>query len=79
MTLHAFRLRLESGDTNYDKGEWGGYGCFAPIAQERMGEMLLITDVKRPARKSKKPKAEVKQPIVHVESITQSLWNEVSA
>ena len=79
MTLRAFRLRLEAGDTDYDKDDWGGCGCFAPIAQERMGDLLLLTDVKRTSRKSKpKPKAEKKQLIPHVESVTRSLWNEVS-
>ncbi|HVB20581.1 MAG TPA: hypothetical protein VNG51_01365 [Ktedonobacteraceae bacterium] len=63
MTLRAFRLRLESGDTDYDKNDWGGCGCFAPIAQERMGGMLLITDVKRPPRKvrSKHKRRELEQ------------------
>jgi len=78
MTLRAFRLRLESGDTDYDKDDWGGCGCFAPIAQERMGHMLLITDVKRPAQKSKPKSIEKKQSIAHIETVTPSLW-EVSA
>jgi hypothetical protein len=41
MTLRAFRDRLEAGDTNYDKDDWGGCGCFAPIAQTRMDDLLL--------------------------------------
>lgn len=47
MTLKAFRERLERGDTNYDKDDWGGCGCFAPTAQLRMDDLLLQTDVKR--------------------------------
>jgi len=79
MTLRAFRLRLEAGDTDYDKDDWGGCGCFAPIAQERMVEMLLTIDVKRPPRKSKQKPKEEKQQKSHVESVAQSLWEEVSA
>jgi hypothetical protein len=45
MTLRAFRLRLEAGDTDYDKSDWGGCGCFAPVAQLRMEELLLTSDV----------------------------------
>lgn len=44
MTLHTFRLRLEAGEA-YDTDEWGGCGCFAPVAQSRMDEMLLTTAV----------------------------------
>lgn len=40
MTLRAFRLRLEAGDTDYDKDDWGGCGCFAPVAQLRMDEFV---------------------------------------
>jgi len=47
MTLRAFRERLEAGDTNYDKDDWGGCGCFAPVAQTRMDDLLLAVDVKR--------------------------------
>lgn len=28
MTLKTFRERLESGDTQWDKDDWGGCGCF---------------------------------------------------
>jgi 3'-phosphoadenosine 5'-phosphosulfate sulfotransferase (PAPS reductase)/FAD synthetase len=28
VTLKEFRERLESGDTQYDKDDWGGCGCF---------------------------------------------------
>jgi hypothetical protein len=28
MTLKTFRERLEVGDTQYDKDDWGGCGCF---------------------------------------------------
>jgi hypothetical protein len=45
LTLRAFRLRLAAGDTNYDKDDWGGCGCFAPVAQLRMDELLLTSDV----------------------------------
>ena len=81
MTLRAFRLRLESGDTDYDKNDWGGCGCFAPIAQARMDEMHLITDVKRPLRKSKhkhkeRGNTQLKPPL---EGVAPSLWEEVQA
>ncbi len=33
LSLHDFRVRLEAGDTNYDKNDWGGCGCFAPTSQ----------------------------------------------
>lgn len=46
MTLKAFPERLEAGDTNYDKSDWGGCGCFAPIKQMRMDDLLLATDIK---------------------------------
>jgi 3'-phosphoadenosine 5'-phosphosulfate sulfotransferase (PAPS reductase)/FAD synthetase len=45
MTLRAFRERLEANDTDYDKDDWGGCGCFAPVAQLRMDELLLTSDV----------------------------------
>src|SRR6266487_3525875 len=81
MTLRAFRLRLESGHTDYDKNDWGGCGCFAPIAQARMDEMHLITDVKRPLRKSKHKHKErgttqLKPPL---EGVAPSLWEEAKA
>jgi hypothetical protein len=78
MTLRAFRLRLASGDTDYDKDDWGGCGCFAPIAQERMSELILMTDVKRPLRKSKQKarNVEQKQSTPSVEIATQPLWKE---
>ena len=45
MTLRAFRLRLEAGDTNYDKDDWGGCGCFAPVVQLRMDDLLIETEL----------------------------------
>lgn len=47
MTLQAFRGRLQRGDTDYDKDDWGGCGCFAPMAQLRMDDLLLDADVAR--------------------------------
>lgn len=47
MTLRAFRERLEQDDTNYDKDDWGGCGCFAPVSQLRMEDLLLAADVRR--------------------------------
>lgn len=44
LTLAEFRGRLERGEA-YDKDEWGGCGCFAPVQQGRMDEMLLVTSV----------------------------------
>jgi hypothetical protein len=52
MTLRVFRERLEADDTNYDKDDWGGCGCFAPVVQTRMDDLLLATDVKRKSRRS---------------------------
>jgi len=83
MTLKAFRERLERGDTDYDRNDWGGCGCFAPIAQKRMEDMLLITDVKRISR-SRQSKHRQKQPEdstsrLPVEIVTQSLWEGESA
>ena len=46
LSLHDFRLRLEAGNTNYDKDDWGGCGCFAPIAQLRMDDLVLASDVR---------------------------------
>lgn len=40
LTLYEFADRLERGDA-YDRDEWGGCGCFAPIRQERMDDLLL--------------------------------------
>ena len=36
----AFRQRLERGEA-YDTQEWGGCGCFAPVAQSRMDDLLM--------------------------------------
>lgn len=40
LTLRAFRERLEAGGA-YDATDWGGCGCFAPVAQGRFDEILL--------------------------------------
>lgn len=40
LTLRAFREQIERGE-RYDKTEWGGCGCFAPVRQERMDSLLL--------------------------------------
>lgn len=40
LTLGAFRERLERGEA-YDTQEWGGCGCFAPVAQSRMDDLLM--------------------------------------
>ena len=45
LSLTEFRERLERGE-GYDRDEWGGCGCFAPVVQERMDILLLETDVK---------------------------------
>lgn len=45
VTLQMFRQELEAGETNYDKSDWGGCGCFAPVAQLRMDDLLLDTDI----------------------------------
>jgi len=42
LTLAAFRERLERGD-DYDADAWGGCGCFAPVVQERMDDLLMQT------------------------------------
>lgn len=43
LSLAEFRERLERGEA-YDRDEWGGCGCFAPIVQERFED--LLTEVK---------------------------------
>ena len=40
MTLYEFAERLERGES-YDADDWGGCGCFAPIQQTRMDDLLL--------------------------------------
>lgn len=45
VTLQMFRQELESGNTNFDKNDWGGCGCFAPVAQLRMDDLLMASDV----------------------------------
>lgn len=39
-TLAAFRERLDRGEV-YDSLDWGGCGCFAPVEQLRMSDLLL--------------------------------------
>lgn len=46
ITLYEFAERLDRGDT-YDRTDWGGCGCFAPVRQERMDVLLLETEVRR--------------------------------
>ena len=41
-----FREQIERGE-RYDKTEWGGCGCFAPVQQERMDAPLLEADIRR--------------------------------
>lgn len=41
VTLAEFRDRLERGES-YDADEWGGCGCFAPVAQERMDLLMEV-------------------------------------
>lgn len=58
MTLYDFIERIERGD--YDHGEFGGCGCFAPNQQERM---TFVADVapdmtRRPRIASAKPRAD---------------------
>lgn len=45
LSLQAFPERLEAGK-EYDHSDWGGCGCFAPVAQMRMEDMLMETEVK---------------------------------
>lgn len=59
MTLREFRERLERGEA-YDKEEWGGCGCFAPVGQLRMDDLLLEADIAhKPARRLRRIKREV--------------------
>lgn len=46
ITLTEFRQRLERGEA-YDADEWGGCGCFAPVSQMRMDELLLTAEPRR--------------------------------
>lgn len=40
ITLAEFRAQLERGES-YETDDWGGCGCFAPVVQTRMDELLL--------------------------------------
>lgn len=44
MTLYEFAERLDRGEA-YDRDDWGGCGCFAPIVQGRMDSLILEADV----------------------------------
>lgn len=44
MTLYEFAERLDRGEA-YDQDEWGGCGCFAPVRQERMDDLIAEADV----------------------------------
>lgn len=57
MTLRQFRERLETGDTDYERDDWGGCGCFAPVTQGRMGDLLMETEVYVKPKRVKKAKA----------------------
>lgn len=45
ITLYEFAERLERGEA-YDKDDWGGCGCFAPVVQGRMDSLILEADVR---------------------------------
>lgn len=45
MTLYEFAERLDRGEA-YDQDDWGGCGCFAPVRQERMIDLILDADVR---------------------------------
>lgn len=49
VTLAEFRTLLERGDA-YDADDWGGCGCFAPVVQERMSDLILSADVRKAAQ-----------------------------
>jgi len=44
ITLYEFAARLERGES-YDKDDWGGCGCFAPIVQGRMDDLILEASI----------------------------------
>ncbi len=46
ISLKMFREELEAGVTNFDANDWGGCGCFAPIAQLRMDDWVAEMEVK---------------------------------
>jgi hypothetical protein len=48
MTLAEFRGRIERGEA-YDQEEWGGCGCFAPVQQGRMDDLLLQAGIRTKA------------------------------
>lgn len=52
MTLAEFRQRLERGEA-YDTTEWGGCGCFAPIAQGRIDLVIAEAQPKLPTKRRK--------------------------
>lgn len=45
ITMYEFAERLDRGES-YDRDDWGGCGCFAPVVQGRMDELLLEADVR---------------------------------
>lgn len=46
ITLYEFAARLDAGES-YDRDEWGGCGCFAPVQQQRMDDLLMTAEPKR--------------------------------
>lgn len=46
VSLRRFREELEAGITAFDANDWGGCGCFAPIAQLRMDDWLAESEIK---------------------------------
>jgi hypothetical protein len=79
MTLREFRLRLEAGDTNYERDEWGGCGCFAPIAQERMEDFLLVTEVHVSRRFRRKQDEKKVKSLVGNDHVQMSLFQDVNS
>ncbi len=53
LSLHDFRLRLEAGDTSYDKNDWGGCGCFAPTSQDGLWDTSTLQSLIVPTAKKK--------------------------
>jgi len=46
ITLYEFAAMIEAGGS-FERDDSDGCGCFAPVVQERMDDLLLETDVKR--------------------------------
>lgn len=45
MTLRAFRERIQADDTDFEKDDWGGCGCFAPLSQKDLWDVPVLQNL----------------------------------